>query len=200
MKFFGNAQLQQNELSEAVIPLDTAFPLSPKVGQIVFKDKTLYICLSIDNGLPVWCPLTREITTYAHIQSTDSASWVVNHNLKTTHVSVTVYDNFNRVIMPNDIAINDANSLVVDLGTPAQGKVVVVTGSFEGQEKPLYGFEHYQTNPATVWTVGHGLGHYPIVRVFIGNQEVQPASITHDDVNTTTITFNSPQVGQAKFI
>ena len=200
MKFYGNAQLQQNYVSEAVIPLDTAFPISPKVGQIVFKDKTLYICLSIDNDLPVWCPLTREITTYAHIQSTSSSSWIVTHNLKTVHVSVTVYDELNRVIMPNEIIINDANSLVVDMGTPAQGKVVVISGHFEGQEKPTYAYEHYQTSPSLTWTVNHGLGTYPLIRVFVGNQEVQPASITHETVNTSVITFHTPQVGQAKCI
>lgn len=200
MKFYGNAQLQQNFLSEAVIPLDTSFPISPKVGQIVFKDKTLYICLSIDNSLPVWCPLTREITTYAHIQSTSASTWVVTHNLKTPHVSVTVYDEMNRVVMPNEIIINDGNSLAVAMGTPSQGKVVVVSGHFEGQEKPTYAYEHYQTVPATSWVINHGLGTYPLIRVFVGNQEVQPESISHDTVNTTTITFTSAQVGQAKCI
>jgi hypothetical protein len=50
------------------------------------------------------------------------------------------------------------------------------------------------------WTVIHGLGYYPITRVFIGNQEVQPLSITHDSVNQTTIRFTTSQVGTAKFI
>ncbi len=33
MRHYGNINLQQNELQNAVIPLDTYFPANPKVGQ-----------------------------------------------------------------------------------------------------------------------------------------------------------------------
>jgi hypothetical protein len=81
MKYHGNVDLQQNYLKNAVIPLDTYFPVSPKVGQIVFKDRILYICVEITNGTPIWVPLTNEITAYTHIQSTSSAVWTINHPL-----------------------------------------------------------------------------------------------------------------------
>ena len=200
MKFYGEAHLQQNKLREAAIPLDTFFPATPVVGQIVFKDRILYICVEISSGVPIWVPLTNEITSYTHIQNTDSAIWTVNHPLNTAHVNVTVYDSQNRVIIPNEISVTSASTVVVNLGTGAQGKVVVLTGTFDGNVKPVYAYEHYQTNPSTTWVIPHGLSRYPIVRIFIGNQEVQPVSITFDTLESVTVTFTEPQAGQAKLI
>ena len=200
MKFYGEAHLQQNNLRDAVIPLDTAFPITPKVGQIVFKDRILYICVELVGGLPVWVPLTNEITAYTHIQNVAASTWNVTHPLNTSHVSVTVYNSLSQVVIPNEITVNGPSSITVDFGTPAQGKVVVVTGHFDGQVKPTYAFEYYQTTPSDTWVITHALGRYPIVRVFIGNQEVQPASITFDTLDQVTITFSTPQVGQVKLV
>ena len=200
MKFYGDAHLQQNYLKEAVIPLDTTFPVTPVVGQIVFKDRILYICVEINSGLPTWVPLTNEITAYTYIQATDSSVWTINHPLNTAHLSVTVYDTSNRVVLPGEVTVTGPSQVVVNFGTVAQGKVVLVTGTFDGQTKPTYAFEYYQTNPSTTWTISHALGRYPIVRIFIGNQEVQPETITFDSLDTLTVTFSTPQVGQAKLI
>lgn len=200
MKYHGDVELQQNYLKNAVIPLDTYFPVSPKVGQIVFKDRILYICVQIVDNTPIWVPLTNEITAYTHIQSSSSTVWTVNHPLNTSHVSVTVYDTNNRVVLPDEVTVVNSSQVTVGFSTAAQGKVVVLSGTFEGQAKPTYAYEHYQTNPSTTWVIPHGLGRYPIVRVFIGNQEVQPESITFDTLDQVTITFSVAQVGQAKLI
>jgi hypothetical protein len=201
MKFFGDAHLQQNNLREAVIPLDTSFPTNPKVGQLAFTGRILYICVEImADGMPVWVPMTQEITAFTFVQSTESSTWVINHNLNTTSVSPTVYDELGRVVIPSEITVNSASQVTVDFGTPAKGKVVLVSGHFDGQLKPTYAFEFYQTNPSTTWVVDHGLGRQPIVRVFVGNQEVQPETVTFDSMDTITITFSTPQVGQVKLI
>jgi hypothetical protein len=200
MKFYGDAQLQQNFLSEAVIPLDTAFPATPVVGQIVFKDRILYICVEINAGLPIWVPLTNQITAYTYVQSVSSATWVIQHTLNTANVSVTVYDTSNRVVIPGDVQVNSNNQVTVTFGTAAQGTAVILTGNFDGQQMPTYAFEFYQTTPATSWVIPHALGRYPIVRIFVGNQEVQPTSITFDTLNQLTVTFSTAQVGQAKLI
>lgn len=200
MKFYGDAHLQQNYLKEAVIPLDTVFPVTPVVGQIVFKDSILYICVQINQGVPIWVPLTNEITAYTYIQSSAASTWIVDHPLNTTSVSVTVYDTANRVVIPGDVTVNSASQVQVDFGTAAQGKVVVLTGTFDGLQKPTYAFEFYQTTPSTSWTIVHGLGRYPVVRIFVGNQEVQPETITFDSLDQVTVTFSTPQVGQAKLM
>lgn len=201
MKFYGSADLQKNYLRDAVIPLDYSFPVSTVPGHVVFKDRTLYICVEITNdGTPIWVPLTKEITAYTHIQSSPSASWSIDHPLNSAHVSITVYDSQNRVVIPNEVTIDGISSATVSFSAAATGKAVVLTGHFDGQTAPVFAYEHYQTNPSTSWVIAHGLGRYPAIRVFVGNQEVQPASITFDSVDQVTLVFNSAYVGQAKLI
>lgn len=200
MKFYGEANLQKNYLREAVVPVDTDFPAVPVVGQFVFKNSVLYICISVTSGVPVWCPLTKEITVYTHTQSSSSASWSVSHGLNTRNVSVTVYDASDRVIIPNEITITGVDTLTVALSAATTGKVVVLTGHADGNTAPVYAYEFLQTNPSTTWTINHDLGRNPIVRVFIGNQEVQPQTVTFTTANTVVVTFSSPQVGYAKLI
>ena len=200
MKFYGNAELQQNFLKEAVIPLDADFPVSPVVGQLVFSDSVLYICVQIVNGLPYWVPLTNEITAFTYYQGAASASWVINHNLNTPSVNVTVYDTSNRVVIPGEVTVLSATQIQIDFAAPFQGSAVILTGNQDGNVAPNYAFEYFQTTPSTTWVITHGLGRYPIVRVFVGNQEVQPATVTFDSINQVTLTFSSAQVGQAKLI
>ncbi len=200
MKFYGNANLQQNELQRAVIPINTAFPAGPKVGEIAFVNKILYICVSINGSLPVWVPLTREITMYMHSQSSGSATWTINHNLNTTGVVVQVFNDSDEVIIPDTITIPSSNQVIIDFAGSATGRAVLMTGSIEGNEKPVYAYEHQQTTLSNTWVINHGLGREPIIRVFIGNQEVQPASITFNTMNQVTITFNSSYVGIARLI
>lgn len=201
MKIYGEVDLQAGVLVDAAFRLDTAFPVSPRVGSVVFKDKVLYICTLISaDGLPYWVPLTRQISAYTHVQSSASATWTVNHNLNTSTVNIMVYDTTNRVVIPNNVEIVNDNTVAVYLASAAQGRVVVLTGSLEGTAVPTYAYEFTQTTPSTTWTINHDLGRYPIVRIFVGNQEVQPNTITFTTANTVTITFATAQVGQAKLI
>jgi len=200
MRHYGNINLQQNELQNAVIPLDTYFPANPKVGQLVFKAKILYICVEINNGLPIWCPLTQEINTYIHNQTFAASSWNVVHNLNSTVPHVQVFGQDGKMVIPNEIIAIDNDTLSIEFGIPFAGRATVMIGNLEGSERPSYGFEYDQTSPSSTWTVNHGLGYYPLVRVFVGNEEVQPAQIIHDSVNTTRIIFSSPFVGVAKFM
>lgn len=200
MKIYGNVNFQQNVISEASFQLDSAFPVSPIQGQIVFKDKILYICTEVQNGTPIWVPLTREITSYTHIQSEAAATWNIYHNLNTTSVQVMVYNTNNRVVMADDIEIVDSQNATVYLTSAMAGKAVVLTGSMDGTPLPTYAYEFYQTTPASTWVITHSLGRFPIVRAFIGNQEVQPSSVVFDNSNQVTLTFATAVVGQAKLI
>jgi len=200
MKFYGNANLQQNELQQAVIQIEEAFPATPKVGRLVFVNSILYICVSITNGLPVWVPLTRELTLYTHTQSVASVTWVINHALNTTGVQVQVFDNQGRVVIPDEITVTDSNHVTIQLGTAFVGRAVVLTGHNDGSVKPTYSYTHYQSVADSSWVINHGLGYNPIVRVFIGNNEVQPMSIVHNSNSTVTISFSQPYVGLAKLV
>lgn len=201
MKVYGEVNFLQNAIIDAAFRIDTAFPANPVAGQVVFKNRTLYICAEIGaDSLPVWVPLTKQITAHTHVQSAANSTWTINHSLNTTNVQVMVYDLSNRVVIPNEIEIVDADTVAVYLGAAAQGKAVVLTGNFEGNSAPSYAYEFYQTEPSTTWTITHGLGRYPIVRVFVGNQEVQPQTITFNTNNQLTVTFSTAQVGQVKLI
>ncbi len=200
MKFYGNANLQQNELQNAVLPIETAFPAQPKVGQIAFVNSIVYICVSLANSLPVWVPMTREITAFTHNQAVAASTWNISHGLNTTSVQVQVFDDANRVVIPDEIEVLTPDMVQVKMSLPYIGRAVIVTGHFDGNVKPTYSYTHYQGESSSSWVISHGLGYNPIVRVFIGNQEVQPQSITHDSVNQTTITFSSAHVGYAKLI
>jgi len=200
MKFYGNANMQQNELQQAVIPIEERFPVSPKVGRLAFVNSILYICVDITDNLPVWVPLTRELTLYTHAQPTASDTWNITHGLNTTGVQVQVFDVQDRVLIPDEITVSDANTAIVTFNTAITGRAVVLSGHNDGNVKPTYSFIHYQTQSSNSWVIQHNLGREPIVRVFIGNQEVQPQSITHDTLNSLTIAFAQPYVGIAKLI
>ncbi len=201
MKYYGNINLNQNELQNAVLPLDTYFPANPKMGQLVFSSsKILYICVDIQNGLPVWCPLTNIVDTFTYTQAIPAITWTIPHNLNSNNVQVQIFDGANRMVIPNEVTIVDKDTVQVEFGVNFAGRAVIQTGNLEGSRAPDYGFEYVQTSPATTWTINHNLGYYPIARVFIGNEEVQPLQIIHDSVNTTRILFTTPYVGLVKFM
>lgn len=199
MKFYGHANLQQNELQNAVLSTLTNFPAEPKQGQIAFVNSTVFVCV-LAGALPVWVPLTREITAYTHVQDSPSQTWAVTHNLNTTSVSIQVYDETGFAMIANTMIPTSPNTATLTFSTAQGGRAVIVSGHFDGNAKPTYAHTHYQQVSATSWVINHNLGYNPIVRIFIGNAEVQPASIVHNTTNQTTVTFNTAQVGYARLI
>ncbi len=198
MKSFGHLNMQQNELQNAVLHFETAFPTLPKVGQLAFVNTIVYVCVSANNNLPIWVPLTREITAYTHTQSSPAGTWNVVHNLNTTSVQIQTFDAVNKMFIPGNVEIVDPNNVTITIGTASAGKAVVLSGHFDGLVKPTYAFTFYQSSASASWVIVHNLGYNPIVRVFIGNNEVQPATIVHDSTNQVTVTFSTAQVGYAR--
>jgi hypothetical protein len=199
MKFYGHANLQQNQLQNATLETLTAFPPLPGVGQIAFMNSIVYICVAA-GALPVWVPLTNEITAYTHPQVTAATTWYVVHGLNTSSVNFQVFDNSNRVVIPDQIETTSANTATITFAGAMAGRAVCISGMFDGNVKPTYAFTFQQGAADSAWTIVHNLGYYPIVRVFIGSQEVQPLTIIHDSLNQITVTFSTPQVGYARLI
>jgi len=200
MKFYGHANLQQNELQNAVLPIQSAFPPNPKVGQVAFVNSIVYICVSLANSLPIWVPMTREITAFAYNQSSASNVWTIKHNLNSTVVQVQIFDELGYVVIPDEIQVLTPDTVQVTLSSASNGRAVVLTGHFDGSVKPTYAYTHFQSTASSSWVILHNLGYTPIIRVFIGNNEVQPLSIVHDSNNQVTISFSTPQVGYARLI
>lgn len=199
MKFYGHANLQQNELQNAVLSTLTTFPVTPVVGQFAFVNSIVFICVS-SGSLPVWVPLTREITVYTHTQAANALTWSITHGLNTTAVNIQIFDGLSKVIIPNEIETTGPNTATVSFNSATAGRAVVVSGHFDGNVKPTYAFTHYQSTASTSWVIMHNLGYNPIVRVFIGDNEVQPLTIVHNTTNQVTITFSTAQVGYARLI
>jgi hypothetical protein len=200
MKFYGHANLQQNELQNAALSTVTAFPPDAKVGQVAFVNKRVYICVQVDPAPPIWVPLTQEITAHKHTQETSALTWTVTHNLNTTAVSVQAFGTDNRVLIPDEIDAVSNNVVSISFNTPLSGRATVLSGHETGEAKPTYALTYYQNTASTTWTIVHNLGYNPILRVFIGLNEVQPNTIAHPDTNTTVITFSTAQVGYARLI
>lgn len=199
MKFYGHADLTKNQLQNAALQTLTAYPESPVVGQLTFVNSVVMICVQAGPP-PVWVPLTREITAYTHVQESASATWTINHGLNTSSVNIQVFGADNRQLIPNEIELTSMTQAVATFGTAIAGKAVVVTGHFDGNVKPTYAYTHYQSESSTSWVITHNLGYNPIIRVFIGNAEVQPLSVVHDTTNQVTISFTTAQVGYARLI
>lgn len=199
MKAYGHLDLNRNQLQNAALQTLSTFPTTPVVGQLAFVNSIVFICVTT-GSLPVWVPLTREITAYTHVQESVSNQWNITHNLGTTSVNIQVFDGNSHVILPSEITTTGANTATVDFETAQAGRAVVVTGHFDGNVKPTYAFTYYQSSASTTWVIVHNLGYNPIVRVFIGTNEVQPSTIVHDSSNQTTITFSTAQAGYVRMI
>lgn len=198
MEMHGNLNMLENQLKNTVLGIDTNFPADPKVGRLVFKDKVLYICTE-NEGLPVWVPMTKTLQMLTHVQSVDALEWTFQHNLNSSSVFVQVYDEDGKWIIPDFINVNVFNQVTVGFSIPTKGKMVVMRGETEGSAQTLTAYEESFTNSDT-WVVHHQLGHNPIIRVIVGTNEVQPASITYDNTMTATVHFTSPQTGSVRCI
>lgn len=199
MRSYGHLDLQKNQLQNAALQTLTTFPTTPVVGQLAFVNSIVFICVTA-GSLPVWVPLTREITAYTHTQEAASVLWNVTHSLNTTSVNVQVFDGNNKVVLPSEVTTTGPNTLTIDFGSTQAGRAVVVTGHFDGNVKPTYAYTHYQSVANTTWSITHNLGYNPIIRVFIGTNEVQPSTIVHNSTNQVTVTFSTPQVGYVRMI
>ncbi len=203
MKTYGNIDFQQNLAQQLAFEVETTFPTTPVVGRVLFMNSRLYICISLNSGTPVWIPMTNVINTYTFQQTTASATWTINHNLGTTSPLVQCYDNTGTspvMIIPDQVTITDSDNLTVTFASPQIGTAIIMFGDLDGAPAPQYAYTYYQTTAATTWTINHNLGYDPIVRVFIGTEEVQPLSVSFPTVNQVVITFSTPQLGVARLI
>ena len=199
MKYYGHIDLNGNNLKNATLENLQEFPEDPFLGQMTFRRKRAYVCTDISGDLPIWVPMTQEITTYIHTQSVATDTWTINHGLNTALVNIDIFDATNKIIIPDEIDASVLNQVVVKFSGVQAGKAVISSGNTYGAPKPVVAFTDSFTNLST-WIVTHGLGYFPDVGVYIGGQLVQPMSITNDSTTQCTITFSAPQSGSVRCI
>ena len=199
MKHYGNIDLNFNLLQNAVLPADSDFPANPVAGTILFKNKKMYICTEIAADLPVWVPLTQELNTHVHTQSSAATAWTITHNLNTATAFVQIYDTNGQMLFPDYIDDSVFNQVTVMFSSAQAGKAVVMLGSTSGSPRSLVAFSDTFTN-SNVWVVTHGLGYFPEISVYVAGNLVQPVSIVNDSTTQTTITFSSSQTGEVRCV
>lgn len=199
MDIHGNMNMLENVMKNMVLGIDTNFPADPKPGRFVFKDGVFYICTEIENGLPVWVPLTKARSMVIHKQEVAALEWTLTHGLNTNAVFVQVYDEDGKWVIPDMINNNVLNQTTVGFSIPVKGTLIVMRGETEGAAQALIAHEQSFTNSDT-WVVTHGLGHNPIIRIIVGGQEVQPLNIVYDNTMQATVTFSAPQSGSVRCI
>lgn len=199
MQINGSLDLLGNVLKNfALEPID-AWPLEPKVGTFIFLNKRIYICLAIGDGVPVWLPMSTELQTHVHDQFQAASVWEIDHELQTAGCIVQILSGDNKAIMTDEIEFS-FNHATIRFAEPQAGRAILVMGATEGIPRPLIAYEQPFTNEQ-VWVINHQLGYHPIVRCFVGNMEVQPSSLVHNEEMTmATATFNSPVTGRARCV
>jgi hypothetical protein len=128
MKFYGNIDLNDNEIQKLVFENELTFPVSAPVGTIVFKDKRLWMCVALNVADPIWIPISNTINTYSHIQPTPATTWNVTHNLDSVDLLVQVYDENHELMIVEEINILNSNQIYITLSAPGTGKAVILFG------------------------------------------------------------------------
>jgi len=200
MKSYGHINMLDNELQQVVIGVEANFPAVAVPGRFVFKNKIMYICAEVVAGVPAWIPMTQQISTHIHYQTSNSATWTIDHNLNSATPVVQCYGPDQKLFIPNDVTVISNNQVVITTANATVGRAVVLQPSLEGNTKPNYSYEHLQTIVSSTWVIPHGLGYMPVVRIFIGQVETIPQSIVHDSNFQVTVTFSTPQVGTALLV
>jgi len=128
MDFYGEINLKQNAMQQMVVQTETNFPETPVVGRVVFKDAKLYMCVAINNLIPVWLPLTNKIDTYVHSEAVASTTWTVNHGMNTTIPLIQVYDEEGEMLIPESAIPLDNNNMTITFNVAVAGTAIVLFG------------------------------------------------------------------------
>lgn len=200
MKVNGNLDLQGNMLRNVRLEPVTSWPSDPKPGTFIFKDKRIFVCLSIDEAVPVWLPVSAELHTHVHDQFEAQSEWIIEHHLQTQSAIVQIYNSENKVIECDEIE-QSYNLAVIRFAVPQAGRAVLVFGATQGIPRQPDAYQQQYSEESVIWVVSHGLGYAPIIRAFSGQLEIQPHAVTHsEDFMSATLTFNSPVAGRVRCV
>lgn len=185
--------MQGNYLENFAFKEVVNFPEVPRVGTTIFKDKRVMLCIQI-TGVPIWVPLTAQLNTYIHDQPVADTTWTIDHDLNSSNTIVQVIGADGKHLIPNEVTQTMEQTVITFL-QPQAGRAILMIGQEEGYARPDYSYTQEFDEASTTWVVNHGLGRNPMIRAFIGNNEVQPLSVVHNSLNQTTVTFSTPQTG-----
>lgn len=195
MRHLGHFDLAGLLLNLKLDAKDT-FPLTPQVGSIEMIQKRVMLCVSTDDGLPLWIPLTNEMNMYVHAQDTPSITWIIKHNMNFSTPMIQFFDTTGAPMSVESVTPVDTNTIQVTMLHAMAGRAVCITGTMGGLPKEPVAFTTKVAGQST-WTINHGLGYKPRVEIYIGGYEVQASVVHASDNMSLTITFDgSPMTGE----
>lgn len=71
-------------------------------------------------------PVTYPCNGFEHIQNTQSIIWSIAHLGNTKRVQVTIYDNTDSAILPDEIILTDNNNITVTFTEPQDGRAILI--------------------------------------------------------------------------
>lgn len=195
-KVYGNLNLEFGSLTNFSFGEQADFPLNTKPGDTILKDGRLMTCTKMDGGLPLWVPLTQQISMKTHNQVAPSSRWIFAHAMNIGAPVVQAWDELGEVMMPSRIVVVDTNTIEAFFPMPVAGALTVMAGIDSGIPAADIAFQTVIEEASTSWIITHNLGYNPKVDVMIEGYIVQPLRILHDSTAQLTITFSTPRAGK----
>ena len=131
-----------------------------------------------------------------HTQTQASSTWTFVHNLSTQYPNVTVYDSNNNIVLPQSVTATNANTLVLEFGSPVSGYATAgIGGIIEVNGRTI---KQYFTSSLN-WRFEHNIGDRFInIQTFDGGYEkIIPQTIALTDATSSAITFPEATEGWA---
>jgi hypothetical protein len=132
-----------------------------------------------------------------YTQTTNAATWSIDHSINSRTPVVEVYDQNYNVIIPTGIFNPGAFQTLIYFDVEQRGFAIISTGgglTVDGANAILD-----QASASSTWTFNHNLGtKYPVFNIFDSNDDVIiPQRINVVDENTAIIYFSSARSGKA---
>ena len=187
MQVLATLDMRGNMIQSMSLENLTEFPAVPRIGSLNMIQKRLMLCIDLGSNaqdpVPFWLPMSSEVQMFKFNQPVAATNWIVEHNLNNPTPVFQVYDADGEIFTPNAVVIVDANTLSIEVLTPMQGSVTVLSGTMFGTPamSPVIKQEF---GVATSWSLTHNLGRVPVVRVYVNGAEVQ-ASVSATDTRVT---------------
>ena len=133
--------------------------------------------------------VSQVATVTASFQTQDDIT--INHNFNSRNIHVSVYDNSNKLIIPETTELVTSNSVNVTLSYPISGYIVVSKGGHIIAPEYLTTYKETVSGNST-YSITHNLNEeYPIVQAYNSSTKRQevPSIIDSTSANGLDITF-----------
>lgn len=199
-RVYGNLNLEYGSITNFAFGSQADFPINTKVGDTILKDGRLMVCTAMDGALPLWVPLTQQISMKKFQQATPSSRWTFVHGMNISTPVVQLWDNMGEMMLPSSVTVVGSNTIEAFFTMPVAGAMTVMAGVDSGIPAADIAFQTEVLEPSTDWVITHNLGYNPKVDVMIENFIVQPLRIIHDSTAQLTITFSTPRAGKVVLV